>query len=71
MPACKNLDEQKTETTLKSDTIFKERIDTIVIYDPETKIETIKIIKMADTIVHGVSISRYVDTIVNGLRIRR
>jgi hypothetical protein len=67
--SCKNNGGPMTAEAPKSDTVFKERIDTVVVFDPETQVETVQIIKYQDTIVNGVSVGRYPTTNVGGATI--
>ncbi len=68
MISCKNNGGPSTAEAPKSDTVFKERIDTVAVFDPETLVETVQIFKYNDTIVNGVSVSRYQDTTVGGIK---
>lgn len=68
MISCKNNGGPNTAEAPKSDTVFKERIDTVVVFDPETQVESVQIFKYNDTIVNGVSVSRYQDSTVGGIK---
>ncbi len=51
--ACKGNGEQSQDISQMPDTTFVERIDTIVVFDPETQIETVEIRKSIDTIINN------------------
>ena len=51
LPSCKtNLEPSKTAAQ-KQDTLFVDRMDTIITFDPNTQVEGIRIIKLTDTII--------------------
>lgn len=54
--SCKNPGDPVDSNLPKSDTVYQEGIDTLVIFDPETQLETVEIRKYTDTIVNGTSL---------------
>ncbi len=66
--SCNHSSGPETAEVLKSDTVYETRIDTVMVFDPETQHESVHIFKYSDTIVKGASISRYSDTILGEIK---
>lgn len=56
LASCKNPTDQASTEAIISDTVFQEGVDTIIIFDPETLLETVEIRKFSDTLVNGQSL---------------